>query len=179
MSPRAPGGAARVLALVDVTRRYELAVRELALGPLRRSRVLVLTRKGSPIAQEFRRSRRRRMFRSGERGVALAYLVSGTPHPRAVGEWEFELAPSQPHIMGAVSAAVESWPEGVTVVLDSLTDLCTLNGVDDTRELVRNLVRVLRDVDSVVLLMVRGAHPAPEVESFARALGVEGTLGLP
>ncbi len=32
MSPLAPGIGARVLALVDVTRRYELAVRELALG---------------------------------------------------------------------------------------------------------------------------------------------------
>ncbi len=141
--------------------------------------MLVLTRKGSPVAQEFGRLRRRRMPEGGEGGVALAYLVSGTPHPQVAGEWEFELAPSQPQVMGVVSAAVESWPEGVTVVLDGLTDLCTLNGVDDTRELVRNLAKVLRDSDSAILLMVRGAHPTPEVESFARALSIERVLELP
>ncbi|MDK2465106.1 MAG: hypothetical protein QI223_10090 [Candidatus Korarchaeota archaeon] len=178
MSARAPGGATRILALVDVTRRYEIAVRGLALGRLRRSQVLVLTRRGSPIAREFRRVRGERA-EEDEGGIALAYLVSGTPHPRAVGEWEFELSPSLPQILGVVSAAVESWPRGVTVLLDSLTDLCTLNGVDDTIELARNLVKVLREVDSLILLMVGRVHPPRVVRSFARELGAERVLELP
>lgn len=166
-----------MLALVDVTRSYESAVRRLALGPLRRSWVLVLTRRGSPVAGEFRRLRAESP-REG-RDVALAYMVSGASHPRAVGEWEFELAPSQPQVVGMVTAAVESRPRGVMVVLDSLTDLCTLNGLGDTRELVRNLLRTLRAVDALVALMVRWAHPAQEVRSFARLMGVEEVLEFP
>ena len=163
---RKPGE--KMLVAVDVSADYASRLRDLALRFSRGGWILAITRKGSPVAKALR----------GRGRVALAYMVSGKPHPRQVGEWEFELAPSQPQILGMVSAAKESW-DSFTMIFDSLTDLCALIGCDKARNLARELLRSLRSEDTLMMLIVEGAHDPVEERMFIQLVGLDNVVRLP
>jgi len=163
---RKPGD--KLLVIVDVSSDYATPLRDLAFRLSKEGWIMAITRRGSPVAK---------ILLGGSR-VALAYLISGRPHPRDVGKWEFELAPSQPQILGVVSAAKESW-ESFTLIFDSLTDMCALVGCKKARNLAREIIGSLRSEDTLLMILVEGAHEPAEERMFIQLVGMENVVRLP
>jgi len=77
-----------------------------------------------------------------------------------------------------VSAAKESW-DSFTMIFDSLTDLCALVGCDKARNLARELMRSLRSEDTLLMLIVEGAHDPVEERMFIQLVGLDNVVRLP
>jgi len=154
----------RILFQVDPNTRYETVVRKAASDFLGQGqRVLCFTWKGSPIYEAV----------SGLAGLFLYTMTSEVSYTKAVpGKGEFLVPQSdQAVLLEELRKANEAAPKaGVLVIIDSISDLLLLNGVQHTYEFLRKEREVLTGAKVTTLSILRLQSQDPKTDSLIKGI---------
>ncbi len=118
--------------------------------------ILLVCHAGSPLM---------RAVESSDLPRTVALMSAGVDHPEMVAPLTFRVAPEPAQIINLMERVRRS-SGPLTLVVDNLTDLITLGGVESTYKVVRVILEELRESDAAVFLMAPAAHDGRVVTTF-------------